>query len=162
MQTIQLDNAEFLPCVCELINEGHTVSIRAKGNSMRPFVESDRDVAVLAHSDGYKTGDVVLAEIAKGRFVLHRIDRIDGRDVTLRGDGNVAGTESCTLDDLRAITVQFIRNGRTWNLQTSKVWKVYSRLWVGLLPVRRYLLALYRLLWRHELPVRIRRIFKGK
>lgn len=160
MQTLQLENAEFLPHVCQFVNEGHTVSIRAKGNSMRPFVESDRDVAVLTKGKGYKVGDVVLAEIVPGHYVLHRIDRIEGNAVTLRGDGNVGGTEHCRLEDIRALTCQFIRKGKTWNLQTSRVWKVYSKVWVALLPIRRYLLALYRLIWRHELPGRLVRMFK--
>ena len=100
MHTLQLENAEFLPHVCQFVNEGHSVSIRAKGNSMRPFVESDRDVAVLTKCEKYKVGDVVLAEITPGHYVLHRIDRIDGDAVTLRGDGNVRGTEHCTLSDI--------------------------------------------------------------
>lgn len=158
MQTLQLENAIFLPQVCQLINEGHTVSIRAKGNSMRPFVESDRDVAVLAKCSECKVGDVVLAEITPGHYVLHRIDRIEGKAVTLRGDGNVCGTEHCTIDDIRALTCQFIRKGKVWNLQTSRFWKIYSKVWVAMLPMRRYLLALYRLLWRHELPQRLSRL----
>ncbi len=162
MQVLQLENAEFLLHVCELVNQGHTVSIRARGNSMRPFVESDRDVAVLTHSDTYSKGDVVLAEISPGHYVLHRIDRIDGNKVTLRGDGNPYGTEHCMMSDIKAITCQFIRKGKTWNLQTSQFWKLYSKFWVSMLPIRKYLLALYRLLWRGEFPERIKRLFKNR
>ena len=66
MKVIQLPNAEFLPHVCALVDEGHNVSIRAKGSSMRPFLESGRDIAVLSKTESYKVGDVVLAEIEKG------------------------------------------------------------------------------------------------
>lgn len=156
MQTLQLKNAEFLPHVCELVKEGHRVSLRAKGNSMRPFIESDRDVAVLTDCSDYKVGDVVLAEISKGHYVLHRIDRLEGQNVTLRGDGNVAGTEHCTIGDIRAVTCQIIRKGKTWNLSTSRIWKIYSKVWVRLLPARRYLLAIYRLVFRGEIPRRLR------
>ncbi len=157
MQTIQFDNAEFLPHVCELTEEGHTVSIRAKGNSMRPFVESDRDVAVLCHADSYKVGDVVLAEIAKGHYVLHRIDAIKGDKVRLRGDGNPYQVEYCTLKDIRALTCQFVRKGKTYNLD-GWVWKVYSWFWVRLLPVRKYLLAFYRWFWMGEMPGKVKRL----
>lgn len=172
MKTLQLSNAEFLPQVCELANEGHTVSIRAKGNSMRPFLESERDVIGLARSESYSERDVVLAEIAKGVFVLHRIERIvtpDGRRtkqnatnplsrVTLRGDGNVKGTEHCLLKDVKVKAITFERKGKTWSVE-SKRWKFYSRVWPSLLPLRRWLLLFYRLLWLHELP---QRFTKGK
>lgn len=159
MQTLQLENSEFLFQVCELIKEGHSVSIRARGNSMRPFVESDRDIAVLTHADNFSVGDVVLAEITPGHYVLHRIASIEGDKVTLRGDGNPYGTERCTVSDLKAIASQFIRKGVTWNLQKSWFWKTYSKVWVALLPIRKYLLALYRLLWLGEIPTRLKRLF---
>lgn len=172
-RVIGMENAEFLPVVCQLVAEGKEVSIRAKGNSMRPFVESGRDIAILARATQWRRGDVVLAEIAHGHYVLHRIDCIytpDGdskvrgdvsdanAQVRLRGDGNVRGTEHCLVKDLRAQCVAFVRKGREVRLAQSSFWHVYSCLWPKLLPLRRWLLAFYRLLWLHQLPQRFRRL----
>lgn len=167
MKQVQLPNEKFLPEVCEYINAGHTATIRAKGNSMRPFIESERDNIVLGQFQSLHRGDVVLAEIAPRRYVLHRIDHINlnGKHVkgacsdprahiVLRGDGNVRGTEPCRYSHVRAIAVQIVRKGRVYNLATSPLWRTYSVLWPALRPLRRYLLALYRLLWLHELPER--------
>lgn len=156
---LELENEVFLPYVCELANEGHTVSIRARGYSMRPFIEHDRDVVVLGKAETFKVGDVALAEVSPGRFVLHRIDAIRGDKVRMRGDGNYPGVEYCQLKDLKAIMVQVLRKGKTWDV-SGRVWMVYSRWWVKLLPIRRYLLALYKLLWLHQMPARIIRILK--
>lgn len=158
MHTIQFDNAEFLPYVCELANEGKDVTIKAKGNSMRPFVESERDEVVLCKVGNVKIGDVVLAEITPGHFVLHRIDAISGDKVRMRGDGNVGQVEYCHLSDIKAAASRFIRKGKSYSLE-GKIWKTYSWFWVRLIPVRRYLLSLYRLLWLGQVPVKIKRLF---
>ena len=44
---IQFANADFLPEVVKMLNEGHTVTLRLRGFSMRPFLENDRDKALL-------------------------------------------------------------------------------------------------------------------
>ncbi len=167
MKSVSLANEIFLPQVCALVEEGHKVSINLKGNSMRPFLESGRDVGVLTKSSAYKKGQVVLAEIYKGHFVLHRIDKIEDKgkavrklcdnseaNVILRGDGNARGTEACKLKDVRALCFQVIRKGKKWNLNTSKLWKLYSWYWTHTLFLRKYQLAAYRLLWRGEVPQR--------
>lgn len=166
--TILMANAEFLPHVCELVNEGEMVTIRAKGNSMRPFLESNRDDIRLKKFESLRTGDVVLAEIAPGHYVLHRIDHITKPNgmlckkacsdplahVTLRGDGNIRGTEQCRLRNVRAIACQFVRKGKTWDVDSWR-WRTYSVIWRKLLFFRRILLAVYRLLWLHEWPQRM-------
>ncbi|MBQ4276513.1 MAG: S24/S26 family peptidase [Bacteroidaceae bacterium] len=156
MTTIQMDNAQFLPHVCQLVQEGHKVTIGAKGNSMRPFIESGRDAVVLSRLTQPVIGDVVLAELTQGHYVLHRIDAIEGMHIRLRGDGNPYQTEQCNADDLRATVVTIVRKGRSY-ATSSRTWKTYSWIWTRLLPLRRYLLALYRLVWRGELPARITR-----
>lgn len=161
MQTIQLPNAEFLPHVCELVEQGEKVMIRAKGNSMRPFLESGRDIAILSKITVPKVGDVVLAEIAPKHYVLHRIDKINDTQITLRGDGNVRGVELCKAADLRAIAIGFVRNGKNWTTE-SRIWKAYSLIWPRLLPFRRILLAIYRLLWLGQLPQRITNRLRSK
>ena len=156
MQTLQFDNAQFLPHVCDLIDEGHTVSIRAKGNSMRPFMESERDIAVLSKATDIEKGDVVLAEIEQGHFVLHRIDAIMGPKVRLRGDGNPYQTEMCLLTDIRAKAIRIVRKGKTYDLN-GHTWRIYSFFWTNLRSIRRWLLALYRWLWLGQVPHRLKK-----
>ena len=40
-------NAQLLPEVVKMLNEGHTVTLPLKGYSMRPFLENGRDKALL-------------------------------------------------------------------------------------------------------------------
>ena len=147
-----VENRVFLPQVVQLIENGHTATIVARGNSMRPFIEDGRDKLVLGRVDSIAEGDVVLAEVSEGCFVCHRVDKVAGGMVTMRGDGNVVGTEVFPEEKVRAKLIQVIRNGKTYTLTTSRAWKLYSAIWPRLLPVRRYLLAFYRLFWLHQMP----------
>lgn len=160
MRKLSVENEVFLPLVVEKIQEGHVATIYARGNSMRPFIEDGRDKLVFGRADKIAVGDVVLAEVTESHFVCHRIERICQGIITMRGDGNVpnrktgAGTEVFPEENVRAKLVQVVRKGKTYTLATSRTWKFYSALWPRLLPVRRYLLALYRLLWLHQWPER--------
>ncbi|MBR5918617.1 MAG: S24/S26 family peptidase [Prevotella sp.] len=147
VREIKLSNAEFLPEIVKLMDEGHTVTLRLRGFSMRPFLEDNRDKALMTKATNPKVGDPVLAEIEPKHFVLHRIIAIDGDNVTLRGDGNL-GNECCTLGDVKGAVIGFYRKGRTTLDRTDGwTWRTYSFFWTRLYPIRRYLLAFYRRIW---------------
>ncbi|MBP3756633.1 MAG: S24/S26 family peptidase [Prevotella sp.] len=147
VKEIQMPNAVLLPEIVKLLDEGHTVTLRLRGYSMRPFLEDGRDKALLTKAQNPRVGDPVLAEVAPRHFVLHRIIRINGEDVTLRGDGNL-GTEECKLTDVRGAVIGFYRKGREKLERTDGLkWRCYSWLWTRLFPIRRYLLAFYRRVW---------------
>lgn len=159
-----MQNDQFIPEVVKLINMGHQVTIRARGYSMRPFIEHNRDELVFGPvTRPVVVGDVVLAEITPGHFVCHRVDAVGDKRIRLRGDGNIYGTEICNRENVCAMLDAVIRKGKQWNLETSRVWKVYSWLWVRLLNVRHPLLTIYRIFWMHQIPNKIRKIipFKG-
>lgn len=147
VKEIKFSNAELLPEVIRLMDEGHTVTINLRGFSMRPFLENDRDKALLTKAKEIHKGDVVLAETAPKHYVLHRIINIDGDHITLRGDGNLL-EEHCRREDVKGFAIGFYRKGRkTIDRTNSFKWLLYSRLWTSLYPIRRYLLAAYRHIW---------------
>lgn len=142
MITKQLPNEEFLPFVISELQSvaGKTVTLPLRGRSMRPFLEDNRDKAILTITPDINTGDAVLAEISKGHFVLHRIVAIDGNHITLRGDGNL-NDEHCTFSDIRAKAIGFYRKGRNKaDMTEGYKWKIYSWIWTRVFPIRRYLL----------------------
>ncbi len=146
ISTKLVENAAFLAEVVRLIGEGHTVTLPLRGFSMRPFLEDRRDKAVLAAPGTPRKGDVVLAEIAPGCYVLHRIVAVMKGHTILQGDGNLT-TESCPAGSIKAVATGFYRKGRSKLEPTSGFkWRAYSALWMRLRPARRYLLAIHRLL----------------
>lgn len=144
---IYLSNQILLPEIIRLLDEGHTVTLRLRGCSMRPFLEDNRDKALLRKTSNPRIGDPVLAEIAPGKYVLHRIITIEGDTVTLLGDGNIR-PEHCSIKNVKAQVVGFYRKGSDRLDRTDdRKWRIYSYWWMRLLPVRRYLLAAYRRIW---------------
>ena len=112
---------------------------------MLPFIIGDRESVILAKPENLRRGIIALAWVEQRRYVLHRIERIEGDKVTLMGDGNLQGVEHCQLGDIRALATHVLDSrGRRHDLYSPRRMRAV-RLWLRLRPVRRYLLAIYRL-----------------
>jgi len=132
-----LPNDILLGEVSAALQEGRDVVITPTGNSMRPFIRGGVDRVALRKRETLAVGDIVLAFL-DGRYVLHRIVALDGDAVTLMGDGNLRGKERGHAGDIVGTVTEIIRpDGR--RRAPGK-----GRLWRALLPVRRYLLAIYK------------------
>lgn len=131
-----LSNEVFLEEVGSLLNEGREVSFTPLGSSMLPFIRGGRDSVRLQKKDSMEVGDIVLVRL-HGRYVLHRIIALEGEKVTLMGDGNIIGTESCLRSDVMG-TVVAIQKGK------REVIPGKGRFWRAIKPLRRYILAIYR------------------
>ena len=138
MKKMIVPNEILLAEADDLLSKGIEVVLMTKGNSMLPFIRGEKDSVNLKRFGAVEVGDIVLARIAPQRYVLHRIFAIDGDVVTLMGDGNLVGTESCRLGDILGTVTEIIRPGGSRKRVTS------GALWRKLLPVRRYLLWIYR------------------
>lgn len=144
-----------MPEIIRLLDEGHSVTIRLKGISMRPFLEDRRDKALLKKNDSIRINDVVLAEIPQKNYVLHRIIKINGNNIVLRGDGNIR-TESCKTNNIKGTAVGFYRKGRNKLEPTTSIkWHIYSFIWTKLYPIRRYLLYIYKIIWIKIFPIKL-------
>jgi hypothetical protein len=138
-----LPNGILLGEVKRLVAEGHSVTLRVKGNSMLPFIYGTCDNVRLVKPAQYHVRDIALAEVGKDVYVVHRIIAIDGDRVTLMGDGNIQGKEYCRLCDLAGLVDCIIRNDREIN-PYSELYQRMDRGWKLLLPVRRWILAIFR------------------
>ena len=131
-----LPNKVLLEEAGQLLDEGREVTFTPLGSSMLPFIRGGKDSVTLRKKDSAEVGDIVLVRLP-GRYVLHRIIALDGKNVTLMGDGNLSGTEACTRADIMG-TVTAIQRGKR-NVIPGK-----GRFWRALKPFRRYILGVYR------------------
>lgn len=127
MRTIE--NKTLLGEIRILLSQGKKVKLRAKGNSMRPFIHGNEDILILAPTVTLHKGDVVLARIGGERYVVHRIVGLKDDKVTLMGDGNLFKTENCYKSDIYGTVECVIREGKEHNVESlnaicrAKAWR---------------------------------------
>jgi hypothetical protein len=99
------DDGELVLCghalidlLATVLDRGSSVGLKAKGNSMAPFVQNG-DVLILSPG-GISVGDVVAFRVAQGdRIAVHRVVRKTGDRYLIRGDccsepdGRIAGAD---------------------------------------------------------------------
>ena len=129
-------NEVLLEEAAALMLEGREVTLTPLGSSMLPFIRGGKDAVRLRKNPTVAVGDIILVRLP-GRYVLHRLIRKDGDRLTLMGDGNIAGTETCTTADVLGTVTAILRNGKEINPGDGRLWR-------RLLPIRRYILAIYR------------------
>ena len=135
---------EIIEEAIRLVREGVSVTLPVNGNSMLPFIIGGKESVILQQPESPEVGDVVLAWADGYRYVVHRIIRIDGTYVTLMGDGNLIGTEQCTLKDIKAIATHVVDTKERTLYLYNRWRKSAAKIWFWLRPIRRYLLAIYR------------------
>jgi hypothetical protein len=130
-----------------LVSEGVSVTLPVNGRSMLPFIIGGRESVILKRATVIDIGDVVLAWVEGSRWVVHRIIRIDGNQLTLMGDGNIVGVEHCAVSDVKALVTHVVdERGKPHDLYNR--WRTMgAKVWWWLRPIRRYLLFIYRILW---------------
>ena len=146
---MKVDNDILIPELARLLSEGKEVRFTPSGVSMRPFIEGDKDSVILAPLNrAPQRGDILLAQVqtlcGRTTYVLHRLIRVEGEQLTLMGDGNLAGREHCRLADVRARATHVVRKSGQRRSLDSLGSRLAAKIWFAVLPFRRWLLAIYR------------------
>ena len=153
------DDALIMAEAIRLVSEGVSVTFPVKGRSMLPFIVGGRDSVILEKPESLRCGDVVLAQVVSGnvvaedcknlefaekRYVVHRIVALEGEHITLMGDGNLALREHCSRSDVCAKVIAVVKpNGKRCSIGALR-YRIAAKIWYILLPLRRYLLWIYR------------------
>ncbi|MBE6687755.1 MAG: hypothetical protein E7588_00590 [Ruminococcaceae bacterium] len=132
------------------------VAFTPGGNSMLPLLRNQKDKIVLRKPEGkLRKYDVPLYKRSNGAFVLHRVVGIKSDGYVMCGDNQTIKEYSVKDDCIIAVMSSFYRDGKHIYCD-SFLYKLYSRIWVLSMPVRK----LYRR--TRSLLGRIRRKLFGK
>lgn len=144
MRTI--DTATYLDTVCRMLAEGRTmVPVPVAGTSMCPFLHPGDTVYLAPVEEKPEVGDVLLFRRPGGAYILHRVVGLekDGR-LRLLGDSQLV-QEVIPPDWIRGKVIRVRRKGKIIGPE-NRDWKFYQRAWVHLIPVRKPILGLHKLL----------------
>ena len=96
METKVIQNNLFFQEISNRIADNERVRIRAKGNSMLPFIRDGKDEIILEKKkpQSFRKGRLLLVRLADKRYLLHRVIEIEKSDIVLQGDGNLSILES--------------------------------------------------------------------
>lgn len=127
-----------------LVQDGVSVTFPVKGRSMLPFITGGRESVILQKPGSLHRGQVVLAQVGPDRYVVHRIIKVEPDRITLMGDGNIRGTESCTPANVLAIATHVVDEYGWRRPLDTRGQLLKARLWYGIRPLRRIILAILR------------------
>lgn len=146
-----LDTNAFLDTVCDLLRQGQRhVAIPVTGGSMVPFLHSG-DMAYLDLPDTpLKKGDIVLYTRESGRYILHRIKKInrDGSFIMV-GDAQ-QDLELLPRRELIHARVTSARHKGKLIKPGQPRWWFYQHIWLHLVPMRHFLMHLVGRLKRNK------------
>lgn len=125
----------------ELFSKGEVVYTN-RGDSMYPLIRSNGDIIIVKRKTfGFKKYDVPLYKRDNGKYVLHRILKVnkDGTYVTC-GDNRYTKEYGLTDDNMLGILTAVVRNGKEIRLNSLGC-SIYAHLWCDLFAIRMLILV---------------------
>ncbi len=115
------------------------------GTSMEPLIHHQRDNIIVVKNKGrLKKYDIPVYVTKNGKYIMHRVTKVCDDHYVIVGD-NLLRREYVTDDMICGVLVGFYKNGKRYvDLENSVPYKIYSRIWVALLPIRPVLLIFTR------------------
>lgn len=135
-QSRLIPNNELFAVARDTLLEGKSVRIAVNGESMLPFFRSGSTITLRPIQEGdIRKYNVVMAD-AGHAFVVHRIIEVNEEDVLLFGDGNIKRGERVKRQNIYGV------------VDCSRIHLFFAKIWLWMLPVRRYPLAIFRRVMR--------------
>ena len=121
----------------EILDTVGTYTGLTMGSSMQPLIHQQRDNIIVVKNKGrLKKYDIAVYVTPKGKYIMHRVIKVCDDHYVIIGD-NRTEKEYVTDDMICGVLAGFYKNGKHYiDCEKSKAYKLYSRLWVALLPVR--------------------------
>ena len=143
-----MSNQETVTTLEEELKREGVFAYVTSGGSMEPLFRTHRDVVVI----GRATGELRPLDVAlylsgeEGKYILHRVIRVREDCYVIRGD-NTYQNEYVPKEAVLGVLTEFTRKGKRHSVRDLG-YRIYSRTWTLIYPIRRLLRAMRRALGR--------------
>lgn len=138
-----LDTRKYVSILKDLVEEGHEVSMTIVGSSMAPFLRHESDKIFFAAPDGpLKKGDMVFYQRANGRFVMHRIAKVQADSYYMVGDAQTEIEGPLNREQIFAKITKVERKGKMLT-EGDFSWSFFQGPWLWVRPLRPLILKVY-------------------
>lgn len=135
---------EYMEDLLQTLEYTESVPLVISGSSMDPFLVHGRDTVFLTKlKRPVKKGDMLLYRRVGGRYVLHRVVKVQGQQLVLIGDGQLSIEPGIRTEQVLA-TVSAVRRKGKLLKPGHPTWVFYEKIWVRLIRIRPRLLRWYR------------------
>lgn len=119
------------------LDEGHTIDMIPKGNSMFPLIRKQDHVLLKSQEMPLRTNRIYLFERSDHTLVIHRLCQIKKQDYFFCGDNQTTleGPVSASQIQAEAYAVYHEHSSHQIDL-TSPFPRIAGRIWIWLLPCR--------------------------
>jgi signal peptidase I len=127
---------ELMPILCSALERGQRVRLTVTGGSMRPFMHTGGIVELEPLGSPLRVGDVVLVRCGPehNRYVLHRLVRVKGDEVFVRGDAQRYCEGPFAHQNVLGRVVEYGWKGRVHRADRG-LWRFLGRTWLACFPV---------------------------
>ena len=138
----------MLALVREQLAQGRKVRyLPFQGISMLPMLRQGIDSVELSPlPDKLKKYDLPVYQYPSGKVVMHRVVAVRETDYLCRGD-NTYSYETITHDQMIGVVSAFRRGEKRIEV-SAPAYRLYSRVWCALFPVRKFMRRAYHWLRR--------------
>jgi len=123
--------------MAEILNKTGIYSGLTSGTSMEPLIHHQKDTIIITKANGrLKKYDIPVYKGQNGKMIMHRVVKVCDNHYVIQGD-NTNYTEYVTDDMIIGRLSGFYKNGKKYiDLEKNKAYKLYSKIWVAILPLR--------------------------
>lgn len=114
---LSVDERDFETLLGDAIGRGFAIWIRVRGESMRPAIPAMAAVRIVPLAGRQpRNGEVVLARLPTGRFVLHRVVRLSDKCIQLKGDALARRDVNVAHEAVLGLCDQVEIDGSVWDV----------------------------------------------
>ena len=142
---------EALERMGPILASGGSFRLVVTGVSMLPLLRHGTDAVILSplHREA-RNGDILFYLRGPENCVLHRVYRVEADRLWMCGDAQLRW-EPIRREQVLAVVSRIERGNRRWEADAF-AWRMISRLWMLLRPLRPWLLAAWKKLTRFQTP----------